>query len=117
VAEIIRAGIESVPSGQIEAGKALGLSNRQIIRFVVLVPAIRAVYPALGAQFILQLLGSSIVSAIAAEELTAVANNLAMQTFRNFEIYIVVAVMYFVAVQIFSALYRWTGRKLFRWKV
>jgi polar amino acid transport system permease protein len=117
VTEIIRAGIESVPSGQIEAGKALGLSNRNIIRFVVLVPAIRAVYPALGAQFILQLLGSSIVSAIAAEELTAVANNLAMQTFRNFEIYIVVAVMYFVAVQAFSALFRWSGRKLFRWKV
>ncbi|MEQ8696280.1 MAG: amino acid ABC transporter permease [Bauldia litoralis] len=115
--EIVRAGIESIPAGQIEAGKALGLSGRQIIRHIVIVPAIRAVYPALGGQFILQLLGSSIVSAIAAEELTAIANNLVMQTFRNFEIYIVVAVMYFVVVQAFIMLFRLGGRLLFRWKV
>lgn len=115
--EIVRAGIESIPAGQIEAGKALGLSGRQIIRHIVIVPAIRAVYPALGGQFILQLLGSSIVSAIAAEELTAIANNLVMQTFRNFEIYIVVAVMYFVVVQAFIMLFRLGGRQLFRWKV
>ena len=80
-------------------------------------PAIRAVYPALGGQFILQLLGSSIVSAIAAEELTAIANNLVMQTFRNFEIYIVVAVIYFVVVQVFILLFRLGGRYFFRWKV
>lgn len=115
--EIVRAGIESIPAGQIEAGKALGLSGRQIIRHIVIVPAIRAVYPALGGQFILQLLGSSIVSAIAAEELTAIANNLVMHTFRNFEIYIVVAVMYFVVVQAFIVLLRLGGRLLFRWKV
>jgi polar amino acid transport system permease protein len=115
--EIVRAGIDSIPAGQIEAGKALGLSGRQIIRHIVLAPAIRAVYPALGGQFILQLLGSSIVSAIAAEELTAVANNLVMQTFRNFEIYIVVAVIYFVVVQAFILLFRLGGRLLFRWKV
>lgn len=115
--EIVRAGIEFIPPGQIEAGKALGLSGRQIIRHIVIKPAIRAVYPALGGQFILQLLGSSIVSAIAAEELTAIANNLVMQTFRNFEIYIVVAVIYFVVVQAFIALFRLGGRYLFRWKV
>jgi polar amino acid transport system permease protein len=115
--EIVRAGIESIPGGQIEAGRALGLSKGQIIRFVVLKPAIRAVYPALCGQFILQLLGSSIVSAIAAEELTAIANNLVMQTFRNFEIYIVVAVIYFVVVQAFILLFRLGGRYLFRWKV
>ncbi|MCB1489181.1 MAG: amino acid ABC transporter permease [Bauldia sp.] len=114
--EIVRAGIDSIPQGQIEAGRALGLSGRQIIRLIVLKPAIRAVYPALGGQFILQLLGSSIVSAIAAEELTAIANNLVMQTFRNFEIYIVVAVMYFVAVQAFIVLFRLGGRLLFRWR-
>ena len=57
-------------------------------------------HPALGGQFILQLMGTSIIGgAIAAEELTAIANNLVMQTFRSFEVYIVVAVIYFVAVQ------------------
>lgn len=114
--EIVRAGIDSIPSGQIEAGKALGLSGRRIIRHIVLAQAIRAVYPAITSQFILQLLGSSIVSAIAAEELTAIANNLVMQTFRNFEIYIVVAVIYFAVVQVLIVAFRLGGRLMFRWK-
>ena len=114
--EIMRAGVESIPAGQIEAAKSLGLSSYRIIRHVVLVPAVRAVYPSLSAQFILQLMGTSIVGAIAAEELTAIANNLVMQTFRSFEVYIVVAVIYFVAVQAASLLLAGLGRLLFRWK-
>jgi len=113
--EIMRAGVESIPAGQIEAAKSLGLSSYRIIRHVVLVPAVRAVYPSLSAQFILQLMGTSIVGAIAAEELTAIANNLVMQTFRSFEVYIV-AVIYFVAVQAASLLLAGIGRLLFRWK-
>lgn len=114
--EIMRAGIESVPVGQIEAAKSLGLNGYRIIRHVVLVPAVRAVYPALSAQFILQLMGTSIVGAIAAEELTAIANNLVMQTFRSFEVYIVIAVIYFVLVQGASLVFAGIGRLLFRWK-
>jgi len=114
--EIMRAGVESIPAGQIEAAKSLGLGSYRIIRHVVLVPAVRAVYPSLSAQFILQLMGTSIVGAIAAEELTAIANNLVMQTFRSFEVYIVVAVIYFVAVQAASLLLAGAGRLLFRWK-
>jgi len=114
--EILRAGVESVPAGQIEAAKALGLSSYRIIRHVVIAPAVRAVYPALSAQFILQLMGTSIVGAIAAEELTAIANNLMMQTFRSFEVYIVVAVIYFVVVQAASLLLGGLGRLMFRWK-
>lgn len=114
--EIVRAGLLSIPKGQIEAGKTLGLSTYRIVRHIVFVPAIRAVYPAITSQFILQLLGSSIVSAIAAEELTAIANNMVMQSFRTFEIYIVVAVIYFVVVQAFIVVFRFGGRALFRWK-
>ena len=114
--EILRAGVQSVPVGQIEAAKSLGLSGYRIIRHVVLVPAVRAVYPALSAQFILQLMGTSIVGAIAAEELTAIANNLVMQTFRSFEVYIVIAVIYFVLVQSASLVLAGLGRLLFRWK-
>lgn len=115
--EILRAGIAAVPRGQIEAAKSLGLSNYRVIRHVVLVPAVRAVYPALSAQYILQLMGTSIVGAIAAEELTAIANNLVMQTFRSFEVYIVIAVIYFVLIQSASLLFAGIGRLLFRWKV
>jgi len=115
--EILRAGVEAVPVGQIEAAKSLGLNGYRIIRHVVLVPAVRAVYPALSSQFILQLMGTSIVGAIAAEELTAVANNLVMQTFRSFEVYIIIAVIYFVLVQVASLFFAGLGRLLFRWKV
>ncbi|MEQ1951163.1 amino acid ABC transporter permease [Mesorhizobium sp. CN2-181] len=114
--EILRAGVESIPVGQIEAAKSLGLSPYRIIRHVVLFPAVRAVYPSLSAQFILQLMGTSIVGAIAAEELTAIANNLVMQTFRSFEVYIIVAVIYFVVVQAASLMLAGLGRLLFRWK-
>lgn len=114
--EIMRAGVESISQGQIEAAKSLGLGSYRIIRHVVLMPAVRAVYPALSAQFILQLMGTSIVGAIAAEELTAIANNLVMQTFRSFEVYIVVAIIYFVAVQAASLLLAGLGRLMFRWK-
>jgi len=115
--EIMRAGIESVPKGQLEAARSLGLGSYRIIRHVVLRQAARAIYPSLSAQFILQLMGTSIVGAIAAEELTAIANNLVMQTFRSFEVYILIAVIYFVVIQAASLLFAGIGRMLFRWKV
>ena len=103
--EIVRAGLEAVPIGQIEAGRSLGLKRLQIIRFIILLPAIQAVYPALCSQFILVLLGSSIVSAIAAEELTAFANTLNSQTFRSFEIYTIVTVLYIAMAFGFRAIF------------
>ena len=104
--EIIRAGIESIPKGQIEAGLALNLKRHEIFRFVILKPALRTVYPALTSQFILLMQSSSVVSAISADDLTSVAANLQSQTFRSFEIYIVVAVIYLALALSFSALFR-----------
>ena len=104
--EIVRAGIESIPKGQIEAGLALDLKRHEIFRFVILKPALRAIYPALTSQFILLMLSSSVVSVISADDLTSVAANLQSQTFRSFEIYIVVAAIYLVLALAFSALFR-----------
>ncbi len=115
--EIVRSGLDATPRGQVEAGLSLGLSRLQIIRHIVLLPALRTIYPALGSQFVLQLLGSSLVSAIAVEELTAVGNNVMMQTFRNFEVFIVVGAIYFLLVQMFMALFDGSYRRLFRWTV
>jgi polar amino acid transport system permease protein len=111
--EIIRAGIESIHKGQVEAGMALGLGKLQVFRYVVLIPALRAVYPALTSQFILLMLTSSVVSAISAEELTSIANDIQSQTFRSFEIYIVVTVMYLVMSLMFSALFAGIYRAVF----
>jgi polar amino acid transport system permease protein len=92
--EILRAGIESISHGQINAAKALGLTRLQTFRYVVLFPALKTVFPALASQFILLMLASSIVSAISAVELTAVTNSLQSTTFRPFEFYFVATGLY-----------------------
>jgi polar amino acid transport system permease protein len=94
--EILRAGIDSIAQGQIDAARALGLTPLQTFRHVVLFPALRTVYPALASQFILLMLASSVVSAISAVELTAVTNSLQSTTFRPFEFYFVATALYLV---------------------
>jgi polar amino acid transport system permease protein len=101
--EIVRAGIDAVPQGQIEAARALGLKRLYIFRFVVLFPALKTVFPALASQFILLMLGSSVVSAISAVELTAVTNTLQSTTFRSFEFYFAATALYLVMALGFRA--------------
>ena len=113
--EIIRAGIEAIPKGQIEAGLALNLKAHEIFRFVVLKPALKAIFPALTSQFILLMLSSSVVSVISADDLTSVASNLQSQTFRSFEIYIVVAAIYLALALSFSTLFRAVYRRAFNY--
>jgi polar amino acid transport system permease protein len=100
--EIMRAGIQSIQRTQLEAADCLGLTRLQTILHVVLLPAMERVYPALSSQFVLLMLASSITSQISAEELTAVANNVQSDTYRSFEVYIVVALVYLAL----SVLYR-----------
>ena len=92
--EIIRAGIESIHKGQVEAGKSLGMGPLKIFRYIILKPAIQAIYPSLTSQFILLMLNTSVCSAIAASELTAVAGDIQSRTFRSFEVYFIVTCMY-----------------------
>jgi polar amino acid transport system permease protein len=92
--EIIRGGVQSIHQGQIEAGLALGLHRVQVFRLVVLKPALRAIFPALTSQFILLTLTSSICSSIAAYELTSVAQRIESDTFRSFEVYFTITLMY-----------------------
>ncbi len=114
--EIIRAGIEAVPVGQIEAGRALGLKPWAIFRCIVLVPALRAVFPALSSQFILIMLASSVVSVISAEELTAVADTIVARNFRSFEFYLAVTAIYLALSLAFQAALATIDHLLFsRW--
>jgi polar amino acid transport system permease protein len=112
--EIVRAGIQSVPHGQTEAARALGLRPLQVFRLVILPPTLRAVYQPLAGQFTMVLLGSSVTSAISADELTSAANLLQSTTFRTFETYLVVTFMYLAMVLAFRGLLglgvRLTGR-------
>ena len=92
--EIIRGGVQSINKGQIEAGLALGLSRPLIFRLIVLKPALRAIYPSLTSQFIMLTLTTSIASAISAYELTSVGQAIETNTFRSFEVYGVVTLLY-----------------------
>jgi polar amino acid transport system permease protein len=112
-AEIIRGGIDSVPKGQFEAGAALGLHPLQVLRFIVLKPALRIIYPALAGQFVLLLLTSSIVSTISAEELTAASQSIDTLTFRSFEIYIVATLLYLLMALTLSQTFKAIERSAF----
>ena len=92
--EIMRARMDSIHKGQLEAAECLGLTRRQIYWHVVLRPAMEKVYPALTSQFVLLMLATSITSQISVEELTAIAARVQSETFRPFEAYILVAVAY-----------------------
>ena len=92
--EIIRGGVQSIHKGQTEAGLALGLHKAQVFRLIVLKPALRAIYPSLTGQFILLTLTSSICSSVAAYELTSVAQRIESDTFRSFEVYFTITLMY-----------------------
>lgn len=93
-AEIVRAGLESVPKSQIEAGVSLGLTGPQILRHVVLLPALKNVYPSLTSQFVLLMLATSVVSQISAAELFHAGSIIQSRTFRDFEVYTVISVLY-----------------------
>jgi polar amino acid transport system permease protein len=110
--EIIRSGIEAVPNGQIEAGTALGLNRVQIFRLIVIKQAFITIFPALSSQFILLMLGTSVVSAIASEELSATANSIQSRTFRAFEVYFVVTAIYLILALLFRETFR---RIYYKW--
>lgn len=93
-AEIIRAGIESIPRAQVEAGVSLGFTRAQIFRHVVLIPALRNVYPSLMSQFVLIMLATSVASQIAAPELFYAGSIIQSRTYRDFEVYTVIAIAY-----------------------
>lgn len=113
-AEIVRAGLDSIPKGQIEAAQCLGLSKWRIGWHVMLQPALENVYPALTSQYLLMMQASAMASQISAEELTAIANTVQSDTFRSLETYLVIAALYItlsVAIKWASAL---AGRVIFK---
>ncbi len=93
-AEILRAGLQSIPKGEVEAANCLALSRWQTFWYVELPQATEKVYPALISQFVLMMLATSIMSQISVEELTGVGYQLQSITFRGFEVYLVIAAIY-----------------------
>ena len=96
VAEIFRAGIQSVDDGQMEAGRSLGMTWLQTMRYIIVPQAFKRVIPPLGNEFIAMLKDSSLVSVIGFEELTRRGQLIIAKTYGSFEIWMRVAVIYLV---------------------
>ncbi|HSQ26012.1 MAG TPA: amino acid ABC transporter permease [Anaerolineales bacterium] len=111
--EIMRAGVEAISKGQIEAGRSLGLSTFQIFYYVILKPALMTVYPALTSQFILFMLNSAVISVISAQELAYQAYYLQSRTFRSFEIYLFVTLLYLMLAYLFRTTFSLIGKLIF----
>ena len=96
IAEVFRAGIQSVDKGQIEAAKALGLSRFQRFRLVVFPQAIRTILPPLGNDFVAMVKDSSLVSVLGVADMTQMGKIYAAGSFRFFETYSIVAYIYLI---------------------
>ena len=107
--EIVRAGLQTTPKGQLEAALSLALTPWQIFSRVVLPPALARVWPALVSQIIIVMLGSAVCGQISAEELSQAANLISSRTFRSFESYIVVALIYLLLAIGLRQLLFWFG--------
>lgn len=96
VAEIFRGGIQSIDIGQMEAGRSLGMSWWQTMRYIVLPQAFKRIIPPLGNEFIAMLKDSSLVSVIGFEELTRRGQLIIARTYASFEIWMAVAIIYLI---------------------
>jgi len=112
IAEVFRAGIESVPVGQREGGASLGLSKRQVMRYIVLPQAFRNMLPALGNDFISMMKDSSLLSVLAVQDLTYKGRLYSGSTFRFPETYLVLTVLYLCITLLLSSLQRQLEKKL-----
>ena len=115
-AEIFRAGLQSIGSGQKDAAKSIGLSKAQEMRLIILPQAIRIILPAIGNQFVYVLKMSSLVSIIGLADLTRKANELVVTVYRPLEIYTFLVLEYFILILIISYFIRTFSRLIICFK-
>lgn len=114
MAEIIRAGIQSVDIGQMEAARSLGLSYWKSMRRVVLPQAIKTMIPSIINQFIITLKDTSILSVIGFPELVNTAKNIIAIEFKSFQVWIIVGVMYLIVITALSKFAKYLERRMNR---
>jgi polar amino acid transport system permease protein len=109
--EIVGAGLDAVPEGQSEAALALGLKRYRVFVTIVLPQALKVIFPALTSQIVIMMLESAVVSQIAVRDLTYEADLLQARTFRAFETYFVVTLIYLGLSMALRRLMMWVGRR------
>ena len=112
VAEIVRAGIQAIPRGQMEAARSIGMSMPQAMMDIILPQAFKRILPPLSGQFISLIKDSSLVSVIAITDLTKSGREIITSTFATFEIWLVVAAMYLIVTSVLSQFVFYLERRL-----
>ncbi len=111
-AEIVRAGIQSIPRGQMEAARSVGMTVPQAMRHIILPQAFKRILPPLAGQFISLIKDSSLVSVIAITDLTKSGREVITSSFATFEIWLVVAALYLMLTSVLSQAVFWLERRL-----
>ena len=109
--EVVRAGIQSVPKGQAEAARSLGLTYFQSMRYVVLPQAFRTILPAIGNEFVTLLKDSSLVSVVAVPDLTRRGREFMSMTFIPLETWAMIALLYLIMTLFAARIVNWLERK------
>ena len=112
IAEIIRAGIQSIPRGQMEAARSLGMTVPQAMRHIILPQAFKRTLPPLAGQFISLIKDSSLVSVIAITDLTKSGREVITSSFATFEVWFTVAALYLIVTSLLSQVVFWMERRL-----
>lgn len=112
ITEMVRAGIESVDKGQVEAAKSLGLNDRQVMRYVVFPQAFRRIIPPITGQFVSLIKDSSLLSVISVRELTKAAEVVNATTYKTFEAYLPLALLYLLLTYPLSRLAKLLEKKI-----
>jgi len=110
--EIVRGAVQSIDRGQVEAAKALGLSHRQTLRFVVFPQALLRMLPPLGNEFVALTKNSALVSLVTVQELFLSAQMVISSTFQNFAVFLTIGVMYYAMTSVVGALTQLLERRL-----
>lgn len=114
-AEVIRAGIDSLPKGQIEAAESLCFTKPQIFMDIILPQALANVFPSLTSQFVFLFLTTGLISEIGVEDLTWAGRFIAGRTFRDFEVFITLTILYVLIVFGYKALFSFFRKIVFPW--
>jgi len=112
MSEIVRAGIESIPKGQMEAARSLGMSYFQSMRYVILPQAVRVILPPVGNEFVSLLKDSSLVSVVAVADMTRRGREFMASTFLALETWMMVALLYLVMTLFFARVVAYVERKM-----
>jgi polar amino acid transport system permease protein len=112
IAEIVRAGLQSIDMGQTEAAKAIGMTHRQTLRYILFPQSLRRITPPLTNELITLVKGSSLLSAISIYELTRSTQLIIAQKFTPFELYALLAVFYLIIISVLSKISEYIEARL-----